>query len=168
MVGLFAVPLLAFAEDGESNSSKQGTIIQYGENGGLLFSFPMTLESRLNWSRLPGEYTNFKRSEAILHAPIGAEYGISSCGTYFSLRPSTNIGSSTVSLPYMGSYIIPPNTYAFYAGRISTDKPYPWSTIATRYSPFTATITNYAAATPEPSLCTGGGGSITDSFTVSH
>lgn len=167
LILVLSVSTSAYADDGVSNSSKQGTIFQYGENGGILFSFPMIVQSQLNWSRLPGQYTNFKRSEAIVYVPAGGSYGISSCNTQVALRPSTNIGSSKVNLPYRGTYWVDPNAYAFYAGRISTNESYPWNTIATRYIPFTATIDNEANAFPSPNLCFGGG-TVTDTFTVSH
>jgi len=167
LIALFIVPLHAFADDGVSTSSKSVVIVQYGPDGGATFTFTMTLESKLNWSRLSGQYTNFKRSEAILHTPSSSAHGIDGCNTVFSLRPSTNIGSTNVSLPYMGTYWNPANTYAFYVGRISTDTTFPWVTMATKYIPFSVTVDNNSTATPNPSKCFGGG-SITDSFTVSH
>lgn len=153
--------------DGTTQSNTRELVVQYGENGGLLFSFVMYNYSTMNWSNSPGNFTNFKKSDSILALPSGAGTNVIRCNTNLGITPKTVVGSSSeVSLPYWGSYYVDPKSWDAYTGRTSSNQS-AGSTFATRYSPFSITFKNQVNALADASVCIGGG-SVQDSYTVNH
>ncbi|MFI2858250.1 hypothetical protein ACH6EH_14095 [Paenibacillus sp. JSM ZJ436] len=159
--------IITILADGITSSNSRELVVQYGENGGLLFSFVMYNHSQMNWSNSPGNFTNFKKSDSILGLPAGAGTNVARCNTQLGITPRTVVGSSSeVSLPYMGSYYVDPKSWDGYWGRTSSNQS-AGSTFATRYSPFSITFKNQVNAMADPSMCMGGG-SVQNSYTINH
>lgn len=159
-LALLMIPFYSSASAAVENHSTPKNIIQWGLDGGLSFTVLVTVTSALTYSSSaqPGMKL-FTYTESNASVSSSSSYGLSGCSTTLGIRKSTNFGSQTVSLPVQGSYIVAPGTF------ILGYKSNGWS--YTTDAPFSANIENYGVATPDIGKCTGGG-SITDSFTISH
>ncbi|KAA8786451.1 hypothetical protein EC604_21700 [Paenibacillus amylolyticus] len=157
---LLIVPFYSTASAAVDNSSTSKNIIQWGLDGGITFSVLVTVSSSLTYSskvQSGAKLYTYTESNASVLSP--SSYGLAGCSTTLGIRKSTKFGSQTVNLPVQGSYIVSPGT------AVLGYKSNGWS--YTTDSPFSVNVENYGVATPNIGKCTGGG-SVTDSFRISH
>ncbi|MEO2208201.1 hypothetical protein ABGV42_31355 [Paenibacillus pabuli] len=159
-LALLMVPFYSTASAAVDTSSTSKNIIQWGLDGGLSFTVLVTVSSSLTYSstvQSGSKLYTYSESNASVSSP--SSYGLTGCSTTLAIRKSTNFGSQTISLPIQGSYVVSPGT------AILGYKSNGWS--YTTDSPFSVNVENYGVATPNIGKCTGGG-SVSDSFKISH
>ncbi|MCP1306108.1 hypothetical protein [Paenibacillus tyrfis] len=155
-----ALPNAAFAEIDRHETS--GVIFQYGPNGGVTFSVSAFTSSVLDYTSTyvgANMYQNtYTKSDASVRSD--SSHGISSCNSRLDVRNNTNFNGSSVSLTEQSSYWVSPGTFIF--GKNSASG---WRTsLTTNYS---VNVDNEGYISPSLNKCFGGG-SVRDSFTVSH
>lgn len=151
---LVAIPSFAHAES--HNTDK--TLIQWGLNGGLTFTVTAKVTSNLSYTT-SGPVYQYTYSDANISLAPSMSYGLSACGDTIAIRKQTKFNGTGYTLPTQTSYIVEPGTtiIGYHAN----------SGLPSFLSSFTVPVENYGVVTPDPSKCTGGG-SVTDSFNISH
>ncbi|MDO3681812.1 hypothetical protein [Paenibacillus ehimensis] len=157
---VLAVPNAALAAVDTHETS--GVIFQYGPNGGVTFSVSAQTGSILTYtSTYVGankyQYT-YTKSDASIKSD--SSHGLSSCNSSMAVRTSTNFNNSSVSLTENSSYWVSPGTTI--VGKNSGSG---WSTNLT--TSFSANVDNEGYVQPAGNKCFGGG-TVRDSFTISH
>jgi|GEM_PF-6299261 len=167
-------PVIANAADSSKMTSSQGFIFQYGSDGGVAFSFSMTVLSNINYevSTSSGVKSyKLKRSAVTVHTPKSSSNGIVACGTGIAAIKQTKYGSAnpptaTWSLPNLSTHIYDSNLYYLYGGYESNYFSNGYVTITS--PPTTSGVfQNQGSAITDQSKCIGGG-TVLNTWTWSY